>query len=322
MGAVTSARSPRLLEWQARGRVMPWRRLRLYYRAEGEGPAVLLLHGYPTGSYDWHALWPLLQPSYRLVAPDFPGLGFSDKPPGLGYTLDLHAEAVDAVLDDLGRPPVHVVAHDLGVRVAQALLVRREADRTLASIGSLVLLNGAMCPEAYRPRFIQRLLASPIGPWLGPRIPRRAFDRTITGMFGASAPPSRELLDDFWALVEHGDGRRITHEVGRFWRTTPADRDRLVGALLRSSAPLRLVNGSADPNSGEAMVKRWLSLAPGTDTVRLARIGHWPQLEAPIASAAAIREFWTGRAQAAVAAIDRTARAGHQPQPQSSETYT
>ena len=286
------ALSPRLQDWQTRGRALTWQGLRLFHVVEGQGPVVLLLHGYPTGSFDWHALWPLLQPGYRLLAPDFPGLGFSDKPRGCRYTLELHAEAVDAVLDSLGRPPVHVVAHDLGVRVAQAMLLRRQADPTLSPLSSLVLLNGALCPEAYRPRLIQRLLASPAGPWLGPRIPKRAFDRTITGLFGATTPPSRELLDDFWSLVEYGDGRRITHSVGSFWRTPRAERDRLVGALLGSAVPLRLINGSADPNSGEPMMQRWLSLSPTADLVRLAAIGHWPQLEAPVATADAIHSFW------------------------------
>ena len=280
------------MAWRLRGRMMSWQGLNLFYVAEGQGPFVLLLHGYPTSSFDWHAVWPQLQAGHRLVALDFPGLGFSSKPLALEYSLTLHAQAVEALLHHLGRPPVHIVAHDLGVRVAQTLLVNRASDETLAPIRSLALLNGAMCPEAYRPRLVQRLLASPMGGWLAPRIPRRAFDRTITGLFGRSSPPAPELLDDFWSLVEEGDGRLITHAVSRFWRVTPTQRNLLVNALLRSTAKLRLINGSADPNSGEAMVRRWLELAPSTDVVRMPDTGHWPQLEAPLKTAAAIRELW------------------------------
>jgi pimeloyl-ACP methyl ester carboxylesterase len=288
--------SPRLERWRQGGQAFMWQGHRLFFKDEGGGPPVLLLHGYPTGSFDWHALWPMLLPHHRLIAPDLLGLGFSDKPLHHGYTLLQHAEAVDDLLAWLGLDAVHVVAHDLGVRVAQAMLARRETlDRVAPAqatrVASLVLLNGAMCPEAYRPRWIQRLLASPLGGWLGPRIPRPAFDRAMRQLFGPQTPPSAELLDDFWALVEHGQGRRVTHAVGRFWQPERAMRDLLVGALLRSPAALRVINGAADPNSGRHMVARWLALAPNTDVVSLDTIGHWPQIEDASATGRAIAEF-------------------------------
>lgn len=302
-----------LERWRAAGKTVSVDGVPVFVRDEGEGEGegasegasegagnaadrtVLLLHGYPTGSYDWHAVWPRLQPGRRLIAPDFPGLGFSGKPeddPSGRYTLARHAQTLDALLPALGVTAVHIVAHDLGVRVAQALLVRREDGWPGARVQSLVLLNGALCPEAYRPRPVQRLLATPLGPWLGPRLPRRRVQRTLAGLFGPHTPPSAALLDDFWTLIDAGGGRRVVHAVGRFWQTPPALRDRLVGALLRTHAPLRLINGSLDPNSGEAMVRRWETLQPGADVVRLPQVGHWPQIEAPAATAEAILSFW------------------------------
>jgi len=297
--------STALERWRAAGKTVSVEGVPVFVRdegeAEGEGEGgaedrtVLLLHGYPTGSYDWHAVWPLLRPGRRLIAPDFPGLGFSGKPQDDAagrYTLARHAQTLDSLLPALGVTAVHIVAHDLGVRVAQALLVRREQGLPGARVQSLVLLNGALCPEAYRPRPVQRLLATPLGPWLGPRLPRRLVQRTLAGLFGPHTPPSAALLDDFWALIEAGGGRRVVHAVGRFWQTPPALRDRLVGALQRMNAPLRLINGSLDPNSGEAMVQRWLTLQPEADVVRLSDVGHWPQIEAPAETAEAILAFW------------------------------
>lgn len=292
MGLEESALSPRLTQWQQGGHVFRARGHHLFYKDQGRGSAVLLLHGYPTGSFDWHAVWQPLMANHRLIAPDFLGLGFSDKPLDFDYTLAAHAQAVDSLLASLGVAEVHVVAHDLGVRVAQEMLARREVSSDLTRVRSLVLLNGAMCPDAYRPRVIQRLLASPLGPWLGPRIPRTSFDRAIKGLFGASTPPAQDLLDDFWSLVEHGDGRRVTHAVGRFWAPGSDMRDRLVGALLRSPAPLRIINGSADPNSGEHMVRSWFRLAPHTDVIRFEAIGHRPHIEHAQATTAAILDFW------------------------------
>lgn len=284
--------TPRLADWRSHGKVFDVQGQRVFFRDEGQGPAVLLLHGYPTGSFDWHAIWPLLLRQHRLIAPDFHGLGFSDKPQHHAYTLPNHARMIDALLAGLGVKRVHVVAHDLGVRVAQEMLAQRETERDLATFESLVLLNGALCPEAYRPRLIQRLLVTPLGAWLGPRIPRVAFDRAIRELFGKCTQPSSTLLSEFWALVEHGNGRQVVHRAGSFWQPHLAMRDRLVGALLRSQVPLRLINGCADPNSGGHMVDRWLSLAPSADVVRLEHIGHWPQIEAAQSTATSIVEFW------------------------------
>lgn len=286
--------SPRLRQSQQAGHEFRWRGHRIFYRDEGRGPIVLLLHGYPTGSFDWHAVWPLLQRQHRLIAPDFLGLGFSDKPQDVEYTIAMHAQSVDELLAELGVARAHVVAHDLGVRVAQELLARRESPGPGAAIAGLVLLNGAMCPDAYRPRPIQRLLASPMGAWIGPNVPRGSFDRSIRGLFGAETQPSRDLLDDFWSLLEHGGGRRVTHAVGRFWCPRLAMAERLVGALLRTTVPLRVVNGAADPNSGRHMVERLLELAPRSDVISWERIGHWPQLEDPAATATAITDFVQG----------------------------
>ena len=283
--------SERLAAWAQAGHDVEWQGHRLFVRDQGTGPAVVLLHGYPTGSYDWHAIWPWLQPGLRLIAPDFLGMGFSDKPRSHDYTISSHAASVDALLVALGVREFHLVGHDLGVRVAQELLARREQPGAHPQILSLVLLNGAMCPEAYQPRPIQRLLASPAGGWIAPRIPRSAFERTIQALFGVDHPPPDGLIDDFWSLLRHGDGQRVTHAVGRFWTPQRAMRDRLVGALLRSRVPLRVINGACDPNSGRHMVQRLLELAPDTDVVSLERTGHWPHIEQPVATAEAILDF-------------------------------
>lgn len=186
---------------------------------------------------------------------------------------------------------VHVMAHDLGVSVAQELLARREQDPRLPAIASLTLLSGGVCPEAYRPRPLQRLLASPLGSWIGPHGSKAAFDKAIVSLFGPTCPPSPELLDDFWSLVNHHDGRKVTHLVGRFWRERMGLRERLLAPLLRSAVPVRLINGACDSNSGRHMTERCRALSPDEDIVSLDGVGHWPHIEAPIAVALLVTAF-------------------------------
>jgi len=82
-------------------------------------------------------------------------------------------------------------------------------------------------------------------------------------------------------LFTHGGGQAVAHRVGAFWQERKALSERLLGALLKSPIRLRLINGSADPNSGEHMVKAFVQHHPRVDVIRLPRMGHWPHIQAP-----------------------------------------
>src|ERR1700758_1032836 len=71
-----------LSDWQAGGATMDYRGHRIFVRSEGpaDAPVLLLIHGFPTASWDWEALWPALARRWRVIAPDLIGFGFSAKP--------------------------------------------------------------------------------------------------------------------------------------------------------------------------------------------------------------------------------------------------
>ena len=131
-----------------------------------------------------------------------------------------------------------------------------------------------------------------VGPWLGPRIPKRMFQQTIVSMYqGGQTPPSKQLLDDFWCLFGAGDGRKVAHRVGAFWHERKGQSSRLLEGLLNSRIPLLMVNGGADPNSGAHMVRAFLDLAPSVPVVSLTSAGHWPHIQSPRLVAEAIIRF-------------------------------
>lgn len=284
--------TPRLRHWQQQGGMVALGGHRLFVAQAGHhGSVILFIHGYPTSSYDWHPLWEPLATNYQLIAPDLLGMGFSDKPADHAYGIENHADLLDALLDKMDVPQLHIVAHDLGVSVAQEMLARRQTTSPSQRILSLTLLNGGVCPEAYQPRLLQHLLSSRWGSWIGPRIPQKAFERTVTRLFGSRTPPSAALLQEFWALVNHNNGRAISHKTGRFYIDRLVLRDRLVEPLLQKAVPVRLINGAADPNSGAHMAQRYRMLVPDADVVSLPGIGHWPQIEAPEQVVQAVEEF-------------------------------
>ncbi|MGL5838186.1 MAG: alpha/beta fold hydrolase [Sphingorhabdus sp.] len=99
----------------------------LAYRALGKGPPILLLHGWPQTSWEWRRVAPLLARQFTVIAPDMRGLGDSDRPAS-GYDKIAVGQNVLALLDALEIGQVDLVAHDMGVPVAYAL-VRAAPER-------------------------------------------------------------------------------------------------------------------------------------------------------------------------------------------------
>ena len=93
----------------------------IHYRVAGEGPTVLLIHGWPQHSLMWHTVAPLLvDEGYRVVAVDQRGAGASDIPAS-GYDKTTMAGDMLAVLDAVGAETAHVFGYDLGSGTAAAL---------------------------------------------------------------------------------------------------------------------------------------------------------------------------------------------------------
>ena len=84
---VVAPRGVTLEQWRAAGSTFSYHGHPVFYRAEGSGEPLVCVHGFPTASWDWHAVWPTLAERYRLVAPDMMGFGFSAKPRGYPYSI-------------------------------------------------------------------------------------------------------------------------------------------------------------------------------------------------------------------------------------------
>jgi len=270
-------------DWQARGRTFQFQGRRVFYRDEGAGEALVLIHGFPTASWDWHRLWPALTARWRVVAPDMLGFGFSSKPPDHRYSIHEQASLHEELLASLGVERVHVLAHDYGDTVAQELLARHLERTRLGElrmeIASLCLLNGGLFPETHRPRLTQRLLASRLGPVMAKLMNERSFGRSLAAIFGPRTQPTPAELHDFWRLVAHDDGPRVAPLLIGYMAERRRHRARWVGALCETAVPVRLVNGPLDPVSGRHMVERYRALVPAPDVVLLEGVGHYPQVE-------------------------------------------
>lgn len=256
-------------------------------------PPLVLIHGFPTASWDWHKLWLALVGRFDCLAPDLLGFGFSAKPCWRQYSILEQADLVESLADAAGFERYQVLAHDYGDTVAQELLARdaeRAARGEARRLKRVCLLNGGLFPEVHRPRPVQTLLAGPLG-WLVVRLlTERAFRHSMRQIFGAQTPPSEAELATFWTLARHNGGLRVYHRLIRYMAERRTHRDRWVGALIDAAVPLRFINGAQDPVSGWHMAERYRELLPSAD-IRTLDCGHYPQLEAPQECLQAILEF-------------------------------
>jgi len=209
----------------------------------GRAPLVLL-HGFPTSSLDWAKVYPELSSRCRVIALDFLGFGLSEKPRGYAYTISEQADLAAALCDELGLGHAHLLVHDYGCTVAQELLARTDArGRWL----SCCFLNGGLFPETHRPRLVQQLLLTPLGPCLSALMTKHTFARSLSAVFAPATQPSVEDLRDFWALVRYRGGSLNAHRLIGYIPQRVENRERWVGALQKTSVPLGLINGSLDP---------------------------------------------------------------------------
>ena len=243
-------------------------------------PALLLIHGFPTASWDFAKVWPALTERFRVLAADLLGFGWSSKPRRHAYAIMEQADVMEAVVVHHDVDRLHVLAHDYGDTVAQELLARDNA-RSSGRLLSVCLLNGGLFPETHRARLVQRFLESPLGSLVSRLSNRRAFARSMTAIFGPETPPSPSELDAFWTLATHEGGHRLAHELIHYMADRRRHRERWVAALRDARCPLAVIDGAADPVSGAHMVARYRELVGKGYVAELPGIGHYPQIEAP-----------------------------------------
>lgn len=282
-------------EWRSRGQEAQLLDYRIFYvdEAATEEPrgTILLIHGFPTSSWDWNRVWPELNRHYRLVAMDLLGFGFSAKPAPHDYRIMEQADICEELAGHLGLREFHVLAHDYGDTVAQEMLARQNEGLGVGSWRSCLFLNGGLFPETHRAVVAQKLLNSPIGFLFRHALNKASLRRSFDRIFG-DRKADEEELDGFFELFDRDGGRRNVHRLIRYIEDRKRYRERWVGALKAAGCPIGLINGSLDPVSGEHMVQRFEEVV-GTDRFvrRLPRVGHYPQVEAPGAVIDAYSDF-------------------------------
>jgi len=279
----------RVREWERRGRAEEFRGYSIHaFRQVGEGPLLLLLHGFPSCSYDWRLLLEEL-PGRDVLAFDFLGFGLSDKPADHDYSLFWQADLTEELVRRHGGGrPVLIVAHDMGTSVANELMARDLEGGLAMKLAGIVLFNGSMVLEVASPTPAQQALRSRFGPLVARLSSERFFRHQFGSVFSEGHPLSEKEAKDQWSLICHGGGRVLGHRTISYMDQREEHAERWHGAIRDWPGNLRLAWGMRDPVATTRVLAALRELRPGVAVGELPELAHYPQLEDPRRLAAAL----------------------------------
>jgi len=257
---------------------------RLHVAEAGEGPAIVLLHGWPQHWWVWRKVIPALAAERRVICPDLRGFGWSEAPPGR-YEIQELADDVLALLDELELDEVELIGHDWG-GYAGFLLCLKAPERFRHYLG-LGIVHPWFEPPKPSPQALSRtayqfLLASPgLGAGILRYVP--AFVRLVIEK--GSHPDmhwTAEELDCFArSFQSRGHARASSHVYRSFLvRELP----RLKKGHYRSqrlTVPTRILAGEADPVIKADILAGYEPYADDMSVEILSGCGHFVAEEKP-----------------------------------------
>ncbi|MCX7791637.1 MAG: alpha/beta hydrolase [Chloroflexaceae bacterium] len=250
---------------------------RLRVLTAGEGPAVLLLHGFLVNADDWRpTITCLAEAGYRAIAPDTLGFGYSDKPGGAAYSLQRFADINVGLLDALGVQSAAVVGHSMGGKHALATTVlypQRVSRLLIADSEGFMQL----------PLFMRKGGSLP---FLGESILSLSALTPVIRMqlAAAFADPARyvtpELIARGRATLGDRRIRETTLAMSRHFEANDLKGSGLWERLKEIRCPVLIVWGEQDRLFPVKYAREAQAAIPGSQLVIIPRCGHFPQIEA------------------------------------------
>lgn len=253
---------------------------------DGAEDPLLVLHGFPSCSFDWRNVLDALRARRRVIAVDFLGFGLSDKP-DLRYGMRLQADVIEAVARDLGLNAVALLTHDMGDTVGGELLARSLEGTLPFAVTRRVLTNGSIYIDMAHLTTGQQLLLS-LDDAPTELVQADGFKAGLAGTFSPKSAVADDELEAQWLLAERNDGHRLLARTIRYIEDRRAEERRFTGAIETHPSPLAVVWGADDPIAVVAMTAELSRARPDAPVTILDGVGHYPMIEAPDRFAAAV----------------------------------
>lgn len=258
--------------------------VRLHYVEQGQGPLVVLLHGFPEFWYSWrHQIPALAAAGFRVIAPDQRGYNTSEKPRGVrSYRVEHLVGDVAALIQHAGESKATVVGHDWGGAVAWAVpMLRPEV------VDKLIVLN-APHPQAYNRelrRFRQLLRSWYVFffqlPWLPEAGIRFRGYRLIDNVLRREPKRPGTFNEDDIAAYKQALAQPGALTAGVNYYRAAVRRNPFAASMLRRiDAPTLLIWGEEDPYLGVGLTEGLEQWVPNIRVERIPGASHWVQIDA------------------------------------------
>lgn len=218
-------------------------------RGDPQKPSLLLIHGYPTSSYDFSQLAASLSNDYYVCALDTPGYGFSDKPHG-SYTYSLFddAQLVDYFIREIMKvKQLALLTHDKGNSVGLALLQIYQVYRDKPyTINHHFITNGNVyLPLAALTRLQDLLLHPRRGPIVSSILPSGLFAKGL-GRKTCTPALSEDEVKALKVILDYQEGIKIQYKLIQYLKERKVNEVSWLEALGRSDIPTTLIWGELD----------------------------------------------------------------------------
>jgi haloalkane dehalogenase len=279
----------------------------MHYVDEGSGPAILLVHGTPTNSYEYRHLIAALATRFRCVAPDHLGFGRSSRPRSFAYTPEAHAAVLKEFVEKLGLRRFTLVVHDFGGPIGLPLALgdsepgvgsgrahNSEHSTQTFEVTRVVLMNTWAWPIDDDPRMARgaRLIGGPVGALLY-RYANASLRLIMPSAYGNRKKLTPEIHRQYLDVFRDRDARvLVLHALAKSLLGSRAHYQSLLARIERLRLmPVLIVWGMKDSAFQPYQLERWQTLLPGARIEAIDDAGHWPHEEDPARVVAAIEAF-------------------------------
>ena len=278
-------------EWKSKGEFITVNDRKLFvidtssfFSTEDQVPSktMVILHGYPTSSYDYYKVLPELSKNYRVILHDHLGFGFSDKPKDVYYSLIEQADMALELWRQLGLKKIYLFAHDYGTSVATEIIARHNANELDIEIEKLIISNGSIHIELSQLRTIQKLLKHKfLGKYVAKLTNFKIFKKNMKNIYFDTSKVTDNELKEMWTLIELNGGRKIIHKLTQYINERYLYWDRWIGALKESQIPTKIIWAKNDPIAIPAIARLIATEISNNKLFWIENTGHFPMLENP-----------------------------------------
>ncbi|HAS38870.1 MAG TPA: hypothetical protein DCS93_00255 [Microscillaceae bacterium] len=286
---------PSITDWKAKGKEISVHGRSLFVIDEGNAnETIVVLHGYPTCSYDYYAVLPILTQKYRVIVHDHLGFGLSDKPLDYSYSLLEQAELALGLWQKLGLQKVHLLAHDYGTSVATEIIARADQGYEPVKLDTITIGNGSMLIEMAKLQAAQKILRSKRwGPLLAKLSSQWVLNRSMKKLWYDQSKYNAQEIEVLWQMMsEHPDWRKTFPVVSRYLLERVKFWHRWIGrGLYQTQRHINILWADKDPVAIVQMGEKLHQNIPSNTYKTLPNIGHYPMLEEPEIYANAVLEM-------------------------------